>query len=274
MRLTIYTIRRMLVYFILLFLAFLWIVPMYIMVITSLKTPAEISKMQYLNPPSSPRLQNYGEVMRKMAKALFDCLFISIVSTSACVFIGACAGYYLARFPSRATIPLTFMIMFASFLPYQMILIPLTTFESLLRLIDTHHGLIFAYIMLNLPLATLVSMTFFLTFPRELEEAAIIDGCDPLSTFLYIVLPASKATLLSTAILVFTSVWNEFLIALVIGGTNVKMIAPVVAELKGCYTALWNLQMAGSVIGSIPPLILFIAMGRYFIRGLLAGAMR
>ncbi|OYT61178.1 MAG: ABC transporter permease, partial [Thermofilum sp. ex4484_15] len=110
--------------------------------------------------------------------------------------------------------------------------------------------------------------------PRELEEAALIDGCGPIYTFSKVVLPASKPALASTAILVFTSIWNEFLIALTLGGTRVKMVAPVIAELKGCYAALWNLQMAGAVIGSLPPLLFFIVAGKYFVRGLLAGTIR
>lgn len=260
--------------FVLALAASFFIVPMYIMVSTSFKTPYEVSRMEYFSLPKTLYVLNYSKALSRMAKALFDTLFVTLISTAACVFLGTSAGYFLASFELRYSLHICFVTMLASFLPYQAILIPLTVLESFLRITDTYAGLIFAYITLNMPLATLIPMAFFLALPRELEEAAMIDGCGPIHAFYRVILPASKPALASTAILVFTSVWNEFLIALTLGGTRVKMVAPVVAELKGCYAALWNLQMAGAVIGSLPPLLFFIAAGKYFVRGLLAGTMR
>jgi len=259
---------------ILILAAIFFLAPLYIMVVTSFKTPYEVSRMEYLSLPRALYLLNYFKAFSRMSKALLDTLLVTSTSTAICVLIGTAAGYFLASFDFKYSIHLCFITMLASFLPYQAILIPLTVIESFLRLTDTYVGLIFAYVMLNVPLATLIPMAFFLALPRELEEAALIDGCGPIYTFSKVVLPASKPALASTAILVFTSIWNEFLIALTLGGTRVKMVAPVIAELKGCYAALWNLQMAGAVIGSLPPLLFFIVAGKYFVRGLLAGTIR
>ncbi|HDI31314.1 MAG TPA: carbohydrate ABC transporter permease [Thermofilum sp.] len=267
-------VNRALIISVLVLLSMLFLVPMYVMVVTSLKTPYEISLAEYLSPPKFPYLSNYLKILDKMGEALIDTLIVSVSSTMICIAIGTLAGYFLARFNLRYSLHLSFIVMLASFLPYQAILIPLTMLESWLFITDTYLGLIFAYVMLNTPLSTLIPMVFFMTLPKELEEIAIVDGCGPIHTFIKVVLPISKPALASTAILVFTSVWNEFLIALTLGGTRIRMVAPSVAELKGAYAAFWNLQMAGAIIGSLPPLIFFITAGKYFVKGLLVGTMR
>lgn len=129
-------------------------------------------------------------------------------------------------------------------------------------------------LFLNVPLASVLMGTFFLSIPRELEEAAQVDGASRLQIFFQVVTPISLPAYASTAIIVFTQVWNEFLLALTLSTPRTTTIQVKLAEVKGSYVALYNLQMAAALIGVIIPLLFFLFLGRYFIRGVLAGALK
>jgi glucose/mannose transport system permease protein len=160
-------------------------------------------------------------------------------------------------------------------LPYQIVLIPLTQLLSALHLINTRPGLIVAYLLLTTPMAALITATFFQTVPMELQEAATLDGCGPSTFYWRILVPAARLGILSTAILIFTLVWNEFLIPTAMTqGTLNQLATPVLAGLKGNYAQLWHIQMAGATLTSLPPLLIFVGLGRYFVSGLMAGTLK
>jgi glucose/mannose transport system permease protein len=165
-----------------------------------------------------------------------------------------------------------FIASVATFLPYQIVLIPFTQLMAALNLFNTQLGLIVAYLILNVPMAALITSTFFQMLPVELQEAAALDGCGPVTFYWRILLPVAQLGIVSTTILIFTMIWNEFLIAITLTqGPFTQMATPLLAGLKGNYAQLWHIQMAGAMITSIPPLIIFIFLGRYFIAGLMAG---
>jgi len=158
-------------------------------------------------------------------------------------------------------------------LPYQVVLYPLTRLLMVLDVINTKPGLILAYLILNTPMAMLVTATFFQSFPVELEEAAALDGCGPITFYWRILLPVARLAIISTAILIFTFIWNEFLIAMAMTqGPEAQMVTPVLAGLKGNYAQVWHIQMAGAMLTSLPSLLIFIFLGKYYIAGLMAGA--
>ncbi|MEM4516624.1 MAG: carbohydrate ABC transporter permease, partial [Desulfurococcaceae archaeon] len=162
-----------------------------------------------------------------------------------------------------------------SFIPYQIVLIPIVQIMSALRLMGTHLGLVLSYAILYSPWAALISAAFFMTLPKELEEAAYIDGASPLKTFFRVVVPVALPGIISTTIIVFMNIWNEFLVAVTLS-TNpyVRTVQPEIANLRGTTTVSWNTLMAGSVIAILPPTLIVIALGKYFVRGLLAGALK
>ncbi len=262
-------------YLILTALAIFWLMPFYIAIVTALKTHWETYATNVLAPPSHPTLDAVVEAWERVNRAFFNSIVISLPATFLAVAIGVMAGYYLSRFRFRGAQTLFFLIAIATFIPYQILLIPMTQLMAMFRLLNTHVGLIIAYALLYSPWAALISSAFFLTIPKELEEAAYIDGASPLQTFFRIVLPVALPGIISTTIIVFTSIWNEFLFALTLSmSPDVRPIQPEIANLRGTTTVAWNTVMAGAVIASIPPLIIFILLGRYFVRGLLAGALK
>lgn len=270
-----------LVVVILIVLSVVYLLPIYVMVVTSLKSPEEINRGQYLLPTLTPQWSNFGEVLfgsnrfrSEMLPRLFNSILIAFSVTLLCALFGGLAGYYLSRTKGRWIQLLFILVGVALYLPYQVVIIPLSILMARTGLGQTHAGLILAYLILNVPLACVMLGTFFLSFPRELEEAALVDGANRLQIFLRIVTPASLPAYASVAIIIFTQVWNEFFLALTLSSRQTQTVQMIMAEAKGTTLVLYNLQMAAALIAIAIPLIFFLLLGRYFIRGILAGALK
>lgn len=260
---------------ILTFLALLWLLPMYTMLSNSLKTQREISQAQYFLPPQGLEFQNYVAAFGVLKQGLLNSVLVAVPATAIAVFLGSWAGFFLSMMRFKHSQTVFFASTIATFLPYQVVLIPFTQLLVTLQVINTKPGLILAYLILNTPMAMLITATFFQMIPVELQEAAALDGCGPVAFYWRILLPVGQLAIISTAILIFTFIWNEFLIAQAMTqGPFNQMVTPVLAGLKGNYAQLWHIQMAGSMITSIPPLLIFIFLGRYFVSGLMAGTLK
>jgi glucose/mannose transport system permease protein len=259
--------------FILAFAAFIWLLPMYTMVANSLKSQQEISRARYYLPPLAFEFQNYIVAFGILKQGMLNSTLVAVPATLIAVFIGSWSGFFLARMRFRFSQTIFFTTTIASFLPYQVVLYPLTRLLMVLHVINTKPGLILAYLILNTPMAMLITATFFQSFPVELEEAAALDGCGPVTFYWRILLPVGRLAIISTAILIFTLIWNEFLIAMAMTqGPEAQMATPVLNGLKGNFAQVWHIQMAGAMLTSLPSLIIFIFLGRYYIAGLMAGA--
>ncbi len=256
-------------------LALLWLLPLYVMLANSLKTIREITQSHYVLPPGGFEVQNYAVALGVLRHGLVNSTLVALPATALAVLLGSGAGFFLARLRFRHSQAVFFAATIATFLPYQIVLIPLTQLLADLRLINTRPGLIVAYLLLNTPMAALITATFFQTVPAEMQEAAALDGCGPVTFYWRILLPVARLGLLSTAILIFTTIWNEFLIPTAMTqGTFNQLATPVLAGLKGNYAQLWHIQMAGATLTSLPPLALFVFLGRYFVSGLMAGTLK
>lgn len=251
-----------------------YILPIYVMVVTSLKTPLEITQRQYLLPGGTLQFGNYATALRLVVPALINSTIISVTVTALSVFVGGLGGYFLARFRWPITKVVFVLLAIALYLPYQAVLIPLVQVIAVTRLALTHVGLILSYLILNVPLAAILMATFFFSVPRELEESAQVDGASRAQIFFRIVSVVALPGYASTAILVFIQVWNEFLLALTLSSPYTTTVQVKLAEIKGSYVALYNLQMAAALMTVLVPLLFFLLLGKYFIRGILAGALR
>jgi len=255
-------------------LSVIYILPVYVMVVTSLKTPLEITQRHYLAPAGNLQFGNFATALRLVAPALLNSSVISVTVTALSVFIGGLGGYFLARFRWPVTKVIFVLLAIALYLPYQAVLIPLVRIMATTKLALTHFGLIFSYLILNVPLASILMATFFFSVPRELEESAQMDGASRLQIFFRIVSVVALPGYASTAILVFIQVWNEFLLALTLVTPYTTTIQVKLNDIKGSYVALYNLQMAAALITVLVPLTFFLFLGKYFIRGILAGALK
>lgn len=272
---------RLMVILVLFLLSVAYLLPIYVMVTTSLKTIDEINQGSYLLPTGSPQWYNYAEVLfgsdrfrSQMINRLINSTIISFSVTALSAFIGGLGGYFLSRYRTRFTRILFILVGIALYLPYQVVIIPLVIMMYRTGLNQSHLGLIFSYLILNIPLASVLMGTFFLSIPRELEEAAEVDGASRVQTFFRIITPISLPAYASVAIIIFTQVWNEFFLALVLSTRATQTVQVVMAEAKGTTLVFYNLQMASALIAVSLPMIIFLFLGRYFIRGILAGALK
>lgn len=272
---------KILVFITLLLLSFVYLLPIYVMIVTSLKSVDEINRGNYLVPSTNPQFINYYEVLfgsnrfrSNMISRLINSSIISISSTALSVFFGALGGYYLSRNKSTLARILFVLVGIALYLPYQAVIIPLVIVIARAKLALTYWGMILSYLILNIPLAAVLMGTFFLSFPRELEEAAEVDGASKAQIFFRIVTPVSLPAYASVAIIIFTQVWNEFFLALTLSSPRTQTVQVVMAEAKGTTLVLYNLQMAAALMAVAVPLVIFILLGRYFIQGILAGALK
>ena len=266
---------------VLILLSCAYILPIYVMIVNSLKTLPEITQRTYMAFPHQAQFQNYKDALFgsrafliPMMRPIINSTIITLSVTFLAAFFGGLGGYYLSRSRATLTRVLFVLVGIALYMPYQAVIIPLTTITAKTGLINTHFGLILCYLIINVPLASVLMGTFFLGIPRELEEAAVVDGASKIQTFFEIIVPISLPAYASVAIIIFTQVWNEFFMALTLVTPRTQTVQVAMAMTEGSTISPYNLQMAASLLTVAVPLLAFLFLGRYFIRGMLAGALK
>jgi multiple sugar transport system permease protein len=267
-----------------LFITFLgiWLIftifPLYFQFITSLKPVAEINSMIPTFWPQTMRPENYAGIFADPGslKSLIDSLIISIANTILSLFLGTLAGYALARFiRGFAGENIAMWILSNRMFPPVAVIIPMFfLFDATPWGTDSYFSLITLYLIFNLPLATWLMMVFFRDAPRELEEAAYLDGFTPLQTFFKVTLPLVFPGMVSVAMLCWIFAWNEYLFANLLTGTTVKTFPVHSPSFTSGSQTLWNLVMAFSMVAMLPPVLLFIFLRRYMVRGLSLGVVK
>jgi ABC-type glycerol-3-phosphate transport system permease component len=271
------TVRWLFIAFLVLWLVFT-LFPFYFMIITAMKSAAETNLTVPTFWPRDWYPENFAGVFAEPTNfdALVDSFIIATGNTLLSLFLGTLAGYAFARFPKQAGGEnLAFWILSNRMFPPVAVLVPMFFLFDLMPWgTDSVWSLIILYLVFNLPLATWLMMVFFRDAPRELEEAAYLDGWRPLSTFFRITLPLVLPGMISVAMLCWIFAWNEYLFANLFVGTNVRTYTIVIPTFTHGSQTLWNLQMAFSLIAMIPPVMLFIILRRYMVRGLSLGVVK
>jgi alpha-glucoside transport system permease protein len=263
----------------LLAISVIWLVPTVGLAITSFRPRDEIQASGWWTTINdfAFTLHNYDLVLEnaRMGSSFVNSIIITIPSTLLPLFIGAAAAYAFSwiRFPLRDTIFL--LIVALMVVPIQMALVPLLRLFRDLGLADWYVGIWLAHTAFGLPLAVFLLRNFFITLPRDLIEAARVDGASNLRIFTRVVLPLSVPALASYGIFQFLWVWNDLLMALVfISDSNLFPMTKRITEMQGTYGAEYHLLASGAFLLMIVPLIVFFALQRYFVQGLLAGSVK
>ena len=189
--------------------------------------------------------------------------------------LGSMNGYVLSKWKFKGSNTLFMLLLFGMFIPYQSILIPLVQLLQMLGLYGTIPGLIFVHVVYGIPITTLIFRNYYATVPSELVEAAGIDGAGILGIYRHIMFPISLPGFVVVMIWQFQSIWNDFLFGVIVTSRpSVQPITVALNNLAGSYIVEWNVQMAGSLLAALPTMLVFIFLGRYFMRGLLAGSLK
>jgi glucose/mannose transport system permease protein len=275
---------RVLLYIILVAFAVVYLIPVYVLLVTGLKSYAEVSLSTMWNLPSSlsldsfvkawaggPAAEGYGGLGQNFVNSLYLTIPATIISS----MIGSINGYLLTKWKFRGSDFLFIFLLFGMFIPYQSILIPLIQVLSAVGLSGTMPGLIACHVIYGISITTLIFRNYYAGVPNELIEASRIDGANIFGIYWYILFPLSLPGFVVVMIWQFTQIWNDFLFAVtVIGNPDLQPITVALNNLAGSMIIEWNVQMAGALIAAIPTLVVYIFLGRFFVRGLMAGSLK
>lgn len=250
--------------------------PVYIALLNSLKTNAEISK-SILALPLKLQFGNYGKAMLKLdfLTVVFNTAFITILSITGIIIAASMAGYIIARTKSRAGKGFYFLFIASMLIPFHSIMIALTKTAMVLGVKGSLLGTVAIYIGLGLNMSVFLYHGFIGSIPLELEEAGTIDGCQPLGLFAYIVFPLLKPITATIAILNALWIWNDFLLPLLMitDSDNYTLILAA-NKFFGKYEADWSNILAGLLLTSFPLVLFYLAFQKYIVKGITAGAVK
>jgi len=267
-------IKRIILYIILVGLAFFYLFPIYTLINTSLKTTQDL-----IWGPTTPTKHLYFGAYQKawdrIHKPMVNSIIITVFATAISSFLGAMSGYVFSKFSFRGSTTLFFIVIIGFYIAPQSILIPLVRFMGSIGLYNTYLGLILTHVAYGMPITTLLFKNYYESIPGELVESAQIDGCGVSGIFTRIVLPLSLPGFAVVAIFQFTNIWNEFLFGLTLSqGIAAQPVTVAVANLKGTTFAAWNVQMAGAFIVVIPVMLVYIFLLKLIVKGLLLGSIK
>ena len=256
-------------------LAVFYLLPMFAIIVTSLKSFADVSRSTLWELPKPPTLEAFGSAFEVLAPSFLNSVLLVVPATVLSALLGSLNGYVLAKWKFRGANAIFALLLFGMFIPYQSILIPLFQFLSAVGLYGGIPGLILVHVVYGIPICTLIFRNYFATVPRELLEAARMDGASVLGIFRHIMLPISIPGFVVVMIWQFTSIWNEFLFAVTIAqDPTQRPITVALQNLAGSLLSQYQVQMAGALLAAAPTLLVYILLGRYFVRGLLAGSLK
>lgn len=255
-------------------IALIFFFPVLMAIINSFKTRGEILASA-IALPTAPTLANYAAVIEAtdFIKVFFNSCLVTGGGIVLNLLVSALAGYALARWRSKWANILTILFLSSMFVPFHTIMIALLSTARDLKLTGHIWGLILIYCGLQCPIPIFLIKGFVHSVPRELEEAAMIDGCGTVRLFLSIVLPMLKPILATVSVLNVLWIWNDYLLPYLILG---KPLTIPLSQMYfyGQYNQQWHLIMAGFVVSTIPVVIFFLFMQKYIINGIASGAVK
>lgn len=267
--------KKITVYVLLILFLIAFLLPIYVLLATSFKPFEEVGKPLMWNWPSKLSFNSFIKAFDKLKGNLLNSFILVIPATFISAMVGSLNGYALSKLKFRGSNILFALILFGMFIPYQSILFPLITFLQNVGLYGSIGGLIVAHVVYGLPITTLIFRNYYSEVPTELIEAASIDGAGIFKSYWKVLFPISLPGFVVVIIWQFTNIWNEFLFAVTVTSDPTKQpITVALVNLAGSQVVEWNVQMAGAIITALPTLIVYVLLGKYFLRGLLAGSVK
>jgi glucose/mannose transport system permease protein len=257
--------------------------PVYVLLVTGLKSFTEVTLDRMWSLPGEFSLDSFRDAwlgneqsaIPGLAANFYNTILLTVPATLISAALGSLNGYVLSKWRFKGADVLFPVILFGMFIPYQAVLIPLVQTMQAIGLYGSIPGLVFVHVVYGIPITTLIFRNYYAGVPSELVEAARIDGAGILGVYRWVMFPLSLPGFVVVIIWQFTSIWNEFLFAIVLtSNPKVQPIMVALNNLAGSYSVQWNIQMAGALMAAIPTLLVYVLLGRFFLRGLLAGSLK
>jgi glucose/mannose transport system permease protein len=268
-------VGRIVIYGLLIGATLFYLMPVYVMVVNGLKDKS------YMTLPDMWKLPLYLDgggfplAWDILSPNLWASLRMVVPATIFSSLVGAVNGYLLSKWKFRGSDVVFTLILFGMFIPYQAILIPLIQFLDRIGIYGSWQGLVLVHVIYGIPITSLIFRNYFTNVPTELVEAARIDGAGLIQTFFQIMLPLSLPAFVVVGIFQFTNIWNDFLFGVtVVFNPAYQPVTVALNNLQGTNSVDWTVVMAAAVLSALPTALVYIFLGRFFIRGLLAGSMK
>ena len=257
-------------------LLLVWIVPILLAVITSLKDEKEV--LAY--PPTivfEATLKNFAAVLGgpgSIVPNLVSSLIVAVSTTLLSIVIAVPAAYALARLRLPGKRPVGFYVLATQLVPPIGLIIPYFLILNRIGWMDSYKGMVLIYLTFSLPFAIWLLVSYFEDIPREMEEAALLDRASRWQAFWHVVLPQARGAIAVTVIFVFLNSWNEFLFAVVLGGANVKLVTVAMYNYINTEQTQWAQLSAAALLAMLPVIVLGLLAQRHIVKGLTAGAVK
>jgi glucose/mannose transport system permease protein len=277
--------ERVVLYAVLLFLALLFLLPVYVMLANSLKPLEEIRSGDLMALPVAWTVEPWlsawstaqiGVQPTGLRPYFLNSFLLVVPAVAISTLIGALNGYILTQFRFRGAELLFAAMLFSVFIPFQIVLIPMAKTLGVLGLAGTVSGLVFVNVVYGIGFTTLFFRNYYAAFPYELVRSARMDGAGFFGVLLRILLPNSAPIIIVTVIWQFTNIWNEFLFGASFSDFDSFPLTVALNNLVNSSTGIkeYNVHFAGAFIAAIPTLVVYVLSGKYFVRGLMAGSVK
>ena len=279
------TWHRLILWTLLLLFAAWFLAPLYVMVVTSLKDAEQVRSGHLLSLPTAPTLESWGKAWdsactgiecRGLQPYFWNSVLMVVPAVLVSTLLGSLNGYVLSKWRFRGSETLFALMLFGVFMPMQVVLLPMSQVLGWLGIASSIWGLMLVHIVAGLPSTTLFFRNYYVGLPDELIKAAQLDGAGFWLIFRRIVLPLSVPILVVTLIWQFTAIWNDFLYGVVFSGADSKPITVGLNNMTNTSSSVkeYNVDMAAALIAALPTLLVYVVAGKYFVRGLTAGAVK
>lgn len=264
------------VWIVMFLMAIVFLMPVYVMVANGLKDAQSVSLQRMWVPPAQLSTDNgFAGAWARLQPNMMNSLLMVIPATILSSLIGAVNGYLFAKWKFRGSDIVFTLMLFGFFIPYQSVLLPLVRTLQVLGVYGTIPGLVLVHVIYGIPITTLIFRNYFAGVPTELMDAARVDGAGLITTFTRVMLPLSIPAFVVVGIFQFTNIWNDFLFGVtVVPNPAAQPVTIALNNLSGTFSVEWNVVMAGAVLAALPTAVIYILLGRFFIRGILAGSVK
>lgn len=268
-------IVNVLFYVFLIALAAVYLLPIYLLLLTGFKPFNQVDlKTMWNLPAGGLYIENFIAGFKQLAPNIKNSLMMVIPEAVLSAFLGSLNGYLLSKWKFKYSNLIFSLILFGMFIPYQSILIPLVKFMEAIQLYGDLPGLVMVHIIYGIPITTLIFRNYYAGISSEILEAGRIDGASLFGLYRHIMFPLSAPSFAVVIIWQFTQAWNEFLFAVILTNQSHWPVTVALNNLAGSQLVQWNVLMAATFMAALPTMLVYIFLGRYFLRGLMAGALK
>ncbi|MBY9003054.1 MAG: carbohydrate ABC transporter permease [Candidatus Lokiarchaeota archaeon] len=267
-------IKRVILYAVLIVAVLITIIPLWSGIMSAFKTQADLSLTSPIAPPLIPTLEPFIYAWLELQRPLINSVLFTTIATVISCLLGSVCGFVLTKLKFKGSKTLFMLFTIGIFLPYQSILVPLFITIRNLGIYDTMWAMILVHSVYGIPMTTLLFRSYYDSIPESLINAAKTDGAGVMAIYRRLIIPLSPLPFVVAGVFQFTSIWNDYLFALILTGANFEPASFALSNMAGGTETAWNNTMAGTFLYSLPVLLIFVLLGKYLMQGLMAGAIK